>query len=72
MLKICLYIKENYFGSIMSDVVPRKGEDILYKGKCYYVKNVFYDTHKVNIDADIPTVSLIGLELEIRGKEESK
>ena len=72
MFKICLYIKEDYFGDIMSKVIPRKGEDILYQGKCYSVKNVIYDTNTINKEDMCPSVSLIGLEIEISGKEESK
>jgi len=72
MIKICLYIGDNYFGAIMSKVVPRQGENILYQGKCYCVKSVIYDTNTINEEDIIPSVSLIGLEIEISGKEELK
>jgi hypothetical protein len=62
MLEICVYIGEDYVGSIESPVVPRKFEDILYKGKCYTIKNVIYSTK--SRDNLIPKISMIGIELE--------
>ena len=62
MLKICVYIGLDLSGEILSPVVPRKSDDILYKGKCYNVKNVMYLTKK---EAGLPReVSTIGIELE--------
>ncbi|MBZ9622929.1 hypothetical protein G9F71_008685 [Clostridium sp. FP2] len=61
MLEICVYIGEDYVGSIESPVVPRKSESMLYKGKCYTIKDVIYSTKKTgNL---MPRVSTIGIEL---------
>jgi hypothetical protein len=62
MLKINLYYNERCIGCFESPIVPRKDEDIIFDGKNYLIKKVFYETNKIS-DC-ITKLILIGLDLE--------
>lgn len=61
MLKINLYYNERYIGSFESPIVPRKDEEIIFDGKNYLIKQVFYETQRVA--NCLPKLQLIGMEL---------